>query len=192
MSPKFRFYPPFVEAKVSHNQYVSVGESTINFSDLSTCVSTVEHGAQSIFLGMVRNVNQGKKVVAVSYDSFAPLAAVVIGKICDEAREKFDPELRVAVMHRTGRLLIGEISVAIVASTRHRDAAFECCQYVIEQLKVRAPIWKKEHYEDGETEWLKGHALCGHRKSGFGSTYRDSCRGQVEPNENRQGLTASK
>ncbi len=120
------------------------------------------HGAQCIFSGIVRNHNQGKKVLGVSYDAFDPLTLKSFQDICFEAQEKWGKDLHVHLWHRKGRLDIGELSVVIVVSSRHRDESYKASRYVIEQLKHRSPIWKKEHYEDGDSEWLQGHALCSH------------------------------
>jgi molybdopterin synthase catalytic subunit len=118
-----------------------------------------EQGAQVLFLGKVRATNAGKRVLAVSYDAFGPLAERTLGEICREAEAKC-PGLTARVWHRIGRLEVGEISVAIVVSSPHRREAYEASRSMIDEIKHRAPIWKKEHYEDGETEWLQGHALC--------------------------------
>jgi len=120
------------------------------------------HGAQVVFTGMVRNHNQGKKVLGVSYDAFAPLTLNVFREICAEAQQKWGEDLNLQIWHRTGRLDIGDVSVAIVVSSRHRDESYKASRHVIEQLKNRAPIWKQEHYEDGDSAWLQGHALCSH------------------------------
>lgn len=122
-----------------------------------------EHGAGVFFIGRVRNRNCGKDVVAVEYDSYIPLAIKTLATISHEAQTKFGTA-RIEVYHRIGRLNVGEISVAIVVSTPHRDESYKISRYVIEEIKTRAPIWKKEFYTDGETEWLKGHALCQHSK----------------------------
>jgi len=119
-------------------------------------------GAEILFLGTVRDWNLGRPVVAVSYDAFAPHAEATLRRICEEASEKWGPKLGMIVHHRTGRLEIGETSVIIGVASVHRDAAYEASRYIIEELKERASIWKKEHYQDGESEWLKGHALCSH------------------------------
>lgn len=121
------------------------------------------HGAANIFFGHVRDINHGRRVIAVSYDAFEPLAETIFRQICGEARAKWGDDLRIRLLHRTGRLSVGEISVAIIVSSRHRDESYLASRYVIEQVKARAPIWKKEFYEDGETEWVQGHALCQHR-----------------------------
>ncbi|MCM2279943.1 MAG: molybdenum cofactor biosynthesis protein MoaE [Oligoflexia bacterium] len=141
---------------------VAVVESAIDPTRTLARVTDPGHGAETLFLGVVREHNLGRKVLGVSYDAFAPLAETVLREICKEARARWGESLKFAVTHRTGRLDVGEISVAIAVGSRHRDEAYQASRYVIEELKIRAPIWKKEHYEDGESEWLKGHALCSH------------------------------
>ena len=142
-----------------------VNAEPIDAADFSLSLqnkSAPGHGGQNIFFGAVREVNHGKKVVAVSYDAFEPLAEKILAEIAAEAKSKWGSDLCILVWHRTGTLSVGQLSVAIGVSSKHRDEAYLASRYVIEEIKTRAPIWKKEHYEDGETEWLKGHALCGH------------------------------
>jgi molybdopterin synthase catalytic subunit len=117
------------------------------------------HGAELIFWGLVRNTNEGKGVTAVSYDVHAPLAEKSFREIGEEALDKWGPDLRVVIIHRSGRLAVGEASVVIGVSSGHRDEAYQASRYIIEQLKVRSPIWKQEHYVDGDSEWLPGHSL---------------------------------
>lgn len=121
-----------------------------------------KHGGLCFFFGAVREQNGGKDVVAVEYDAAIPLAEKVLRDLADEAKTKWGQDLDLCVIHRIGRLNVGEVSVAIGVSSRHRDEAFQASRYVIEQIKLRVPIWKKEIYADGESEWLKGHALCQH------------------------------
>jgi len=118
-----------------------------------------ENGAELLFHGVVRNRNEGRAVKAVSYDVFAPLAEQTFREIGDEALARWGPDLRVVIVHRSGRLEVGEVSVIVVVSSPHRDEAYLASRYVIEQLKVRSPIWKQEHYADGDSEWLLGHSL---------------------------------
>ena len=120
------------------------------------------HGARVVFLGVVRAENVGRRVVAVEYDAHGPLAERTLEQIAGEAVAKWGPDLDIGVEHRTGRLEVGEASVAVIVGSRHRDEGYLASRYVLEELKVRVPIWKKEVYEDGETAWLRGHALCGH------------------------------
>lgn len=142
--------------------FCQVRSGEINENEIFRSVRSLEHGGMNFFFGVVRDFNSGKRVVAVSYDSFEPLAETILRKISEEAKEKWGSSLRICVVHRVGKLNCGEVSVGVGVSSRHRDESYQASRYIIEQLKHRAPIWKKEHYENGETEWLKGHALCQH------------------------------
>lgn len=141
---------------------IKVSDVIIQPNEVFNLTKNNGQGAQSYFFGSVRESNHGKKVVAVSYDAFAPLAENTIIEICNEAQSQWGPNLIMAVFHRIGQLNVGDISVGIGVSSPHRNESFLACRFIIEQIKLRAPIWKKEHYEGGETEWLKGHALCQH------------------------------
>ncbi len=121
-------------------------------------------GAQLVFTGIVREQNHGRAVTGVSYEAFAPLAENVFREIAAEAAKRW-VGTGVAIVHRVGRLEVGEVSVAVVVSAPHRGEAYSASRFAIDELKVRAPIWKQEHYVDGETEWLPGHELCQHSHS---------------------------
>lgn len=123
------------------------------------------HGGEVFFFGRVRNHNQGRVVSALSYDAFVPLAKETLLVIAREAQARWGEDLCVTAIHRTGKLVLGEDAVVVAVSARHRQEAYLASQYVIEELKHRAPLWKKEHYVDGDSEWLQGHALCGHSHS---------------------------
>jgi len=120
------------------------------------------HGAAALFVGRVRDHNAGRTVQGISYEIHAPLARQVFSALCEAVCERWGPEVRVWLVHRHGRLAVGEASVIAAASTPHRDEAFRACRFLIEEMKHRAPIWKREHYVDGDSEWVQGHALCGH------------------------------
>ncbi len=141
---------------------IEIGEGEIQGGalDFSSFVRP-DCGACDVFFGMVRKQNHGREVTAVSYDAYVPLAKAELQRIAEEALENASTPGTVVIRHRTGKLLVGELSVMIAVFTPHRSEAFLACRYVIEELKKRAPIWKKEFYKDGETEWLRGHALCG-------------------------------
>jgi molybdopterin synthase catalytic subunit len=124
------------------------------------------HGACNVFTGTVRSRNHGREVRRVAYDAFVPLAETVMREIADAALTRAGGEGSVFIRHRIGSLPVGEISVIIVAHTPHRAEAFAVCREVIEEIKVRAPVWKQETYTDGKTGWLKGHALCSHAREG--------------------------
>ena len=133
------------------------------------------HGGEVTFRGLIRDFNQGRNVTALSYDSFAPLAEATLREIAREAQAKWGPDLCITVIHRTGRLQLGECAVVVMVSAPHRHEAYLASQHVIENLKTRAAIWKKEHYIDGDSEWLQGHALCQHgHPSTEGHPHHDS------------------
>ena len=125
-------------------------------------VTQPPNGAESLFVGTVREVNQGKEVLGVSYDVFEPLARQSFTDICKEAQEKWGKALSLYVVHGKGRLDVGGISIVIAVGSPHRDEAFKACRYVIEQIKHRSPVWKLEHYTDGDSEWTQGCKLCTH------------------------------
>ncbi len=125
-----------------------------------SCDQETGFGASCEFSGRVRAVNFGRAVQSVHYDAFIPLARKALQKIAEEALKEAGSSGSIRIQHRTGAVGVGESSVWIQVLTPHRDEAFRVCRTVIERLKHEAPIWKKEVYTDGETEWLKGHSLC--------------------------------
>jgi molybdopterin synthase catalytic subunit len=139
-----------------------VTDAPINLNGVMKWAPDSKHGAGNIFVGFVRDLNMGRSVVAVEYDCFKALAEKVFAQIADEAREKWGSDATVFIIHRHGLLKVGEPSIAIYVTTKHRDESYLASRYIIEEIKTRAPIWKKEFYVDGETEWVRGHALCGH------------------------------
>ena len=151
-----------VSAGAQANDLCQVTDQSIDLGALVSRALPDDQGAQVVFAGVVRNINLGRQVVAVEYEAFAPMAENVFREFAAEARQKFGPTTTVTIVHRVGRLNVGEASVAIIVTTRHRDECYRASRYVIEELKKRAPVWKKEFYTDGETEWVQGHALCGH------------------------------
>jgi len=113
-------------------------------------------GAAALFVGMVRNSNEGRPVGGMEYQGYRDMAREQLAAIAAEAAEQANSD-RVAVVHRLGELAIGEVSVAIAVSSPHRAEAFRAARYVIEEIKKRLPIWKRERYLDGEEAWLDGH-----------------------------------
>lgn len=111
-------------------------------------------GALCVFHGVVRDHSRGKRVTQLEYEAYPPMAEKVLAQIGEEIAGRW-PGARVAIVHRTGRLEVGETSVVIAVSSPHRAEAFEACRYAIEALKTRVPIWKKEFVEDGEY-WVEG------------------------------------
>ncbi|MBC7895405.1 MAG: molybdenum cofactor biosynthesis protein MoaE [Cytophagaceae bacterium] len=116
-------------------------------------VSSHGSGATTLFLGTVREVNDGRDVSGIDYTSYEAMAVRELAKIATEAVEKFGTP-HVVVEHRLGALGLGDVSVAIAISHARRGPALDASRYVIEQLKQRVPIWKREHYTDGTREWV--------------------------------------
>lgn len=124
--------------------------------DMGALLARVAHdgaGASALFVGTVRDVNAGRRVVGIDYHAYEAMAGRELADIAAEAAERW-PESRVAVEHRVGMLGLGEASVAIAASHPHRAPAFEACRWVIEAVKQRVPVWKREHYADGARQWV--------------------------------------
>jgi molybdopterin synthase catalytic subunit len=113
-----------------------------------------EDGAVCLFLGVVRNENGGRPVRHLEYEAYEEMAQPLMDEIATETRRRW-PVTDVRIVHRLGRLEIGEPSVAIAVTAPHRGAAFEACRYAIDTLKATVPIWKKEFYADGAV-WLEG------------------------------------
>jgi molybdopterin synthase catalytic subunit len=140
----------------SADQSVEVSARPIDLGALVAAVSTPATGAVTTFLGLVRDHNLGRGVRYLEYEGYEPMAERELEGICAEAIRRW-PGTRIAVAHRTGRLEIGEASVGIAVGSAHRAPAFEACRHVIEELKVRVPVWKKEHFEGGAV-WLETQA----------------------------------
>ena len=118
-------------------------------------------GAYAGFEGWIRNVNEGQAVLRLEYEAYEPLAITEGNKVIVEARERF-PVLHAHCVHRTGLLEIGECAVWVGVSAGHRDEAFLACRYIIDQVKIRLPIWKKEHYANGDSGWVNCERCAAH------------------------------
>ena len=110
-------------------------------------------GAYAAFEGWVRDHNEGRVVHGLHYEAYAALAEEEGRRVLEEALAKFDV-IDAACVHRTGDLAIGELAVWVGVTAAHRDAAFAACRYVIDEVKARVPIWKRERYADGDAGWL--------------------------------------
>ena len=131
---------------------IKITEKSIDVQKVIETASSLGAGAVNVFVGTVRNNAHGKKVVWLEYEAYESMAVAEIRKVIDDASHRW-PLLGWAVSHRVGTLKPGEVSVAVAVSSPHRRESFEACQYIIDTLKEKAPIWKKEHFEDGE-EWV--------------------------------------
>jgi molybdopterin synthase catalytic subunit len=135
--------------------YSAVGPDPIDPAGVLARVGDREDGAALLFLGVVRDHADGRFVDGMRYDAYVEMADEVLAGIVREASERLGTP-RVAVVHRTGELHVGEVSVAIAVSSPHRAESYDASRYVIEEIKKRLPVWKKEHYVDGEDAWVEG------------------------------------
>jgi molybdopterin synthase catalytic subunit len=118
-------------------------------------------GAYVGFEGWIRNENEGQEVLRLEYEVYEPLAISEGAKIIAEAGRQY-PLLHAACVHRSGLLEIGECAVWVGVTSAHRDEAFAACRYIIDQVKVRLPIWKKEHYVAGHSGWVSCERCAAH------------------------------
>jgi molybdopterin synthase catalytic subunit len=132
-----------------------VTSDRIDPADLLGGTLSPDDGAALLFWGVVRNENDGRAVSSLEYSAYAEMAEREMLRIADEARARFGTGA-IHVVHRIGLLRVGEASVAIAVASPHRAEAYEASRYVIEELKRRVPVWKREGYVDGETEWVPG------------------------------------
>ena len=116
--------------------------------------ATPADGAVCLFVGVVRNENQGRPVLHLEYEAYEEMALPLLEEIAAETARRY-PVSGVRLVHRLGRLGVGEVSVAVAVSSPHRAEAFAACRFAIDNLKAKVPIWKKEFYADGSA-WLEG------------------------------------
>jgi molybdopterin synthase catalytic subunit len=135
-------------------------EHPIDATALVTAVVGPANGAILLFLGVVRDVNDGRGVTGIEYSAYAAMAARELTAIASEAAARF-AVTDLAIEHRLGELAIGEASVGIAVAHGHRAEVYEVSRWVIEELKRRVPIWKREHYVDGSRAWVDptGHGV---------------------------------
>lgn len=134
---------------------IDIVDSAIDVAVLERAIRSPQCGGVVTFLGVVRDrASDGREVDGLEYEAHRQMALAEFALIVAEAAAKW-PDSRVVVVHRIGALKIGEIAVAVCAAARHRGDAFRACEYTIDELKKRAPIWKKERYLDGTAEWVE-------------------------------------
>lgn len=129
-----------------------ITEGPIDVNRVAEAARHEEDGAVVTFVGVVRNENRGKRVLYLEYEAYPEMAAAKMREIGEEIASRWGLR-HVALVHRVGRIEIGEASVVIAVAAPHREVAFEACHYAIDRLKVTVPVWKKEVYADGEV-WL--------------------------------------
>ena len=134
---------------------IKITSEKLTLAECYNFVTAASCGGIAAFVGTVRNDTEGKEVKQLDFSTYKPMAIKEMQKIADTALTKFSIE-KIAIHHAEGLLQIGEIPVIITASAKHRNAAFEACQFAINTLKETVPIWKKEHFTDGQV-WVNAH-----------------------------------
>ncbi len=131
----------------------AISEVQIAVDELRESLGDPGAGGMCVFEGWVRNTNDGRLVERLEYEVYAPLAMSEGEKVIAEAQQIY-PHLKACCVHRSGLLEIGDCAVWVGVAAPHRDEAFKACRYIIDQIKHRLPIWKKEHYVDGDSGWV--------------------------------------
>jgi molybdopterin synthase catalytic subunit len=129
----------------------------IDFHALTERVRRADCGGVVTFLGTVRDLTDGRVTTALDYEAHGPMAAKKLAEIEADTRARW-PVGEIALVHRLGHLDVGDVSVAVAVSCPHRAQAFEACRHAIDRLKEIVPIWKKENWVDGSTEWVHPNA----------------------------------
>ena len=143
-----------------HTKIIDLKKEKIEVKKAEDFISSSKFGASLIFKGTVRENNENKKVTGITYDSHDALVIKSFEEIYKEAETKFKFEIiAVFIEHIKGYVALGETSIIIAVACKHRSQAYEFSRYVIEEIKKRTPIWKKEHYEREDSKWLKGSPL---------------------------------
>ena len=143
-----------------HVKVIDVKEKKLTLSEAERFISSSDFGASIYFTGTVRNQNNNKNVIGITYDSHDELVLKSFKEIYNQADEKLKiKDKSVFIEHAKGYLNLEEISIIIAVACIHRDEAYVLSRYIIEEIKKKTPIWKKEHYADNQSEWLKGNPL---------------------------------
>ena len=143
-----------------HTKIIDIKKDKIQTSVAEAFIKSSAYGASIIFNGTVRDNNENKEVIGMTYDTHDELVIKSFEEIYNEASEKLKIiDKAVFIEHIKGYVGLGETSIIIAVACKHRDQAYLLSRYIIEEIKKRSPIWKKEHYKNQESEWLKGNPI---------------------------------
>ena len=143
-----------------HAKIIDLKKEKIEVNKAEEFISSSKFGASLIFRGTVRETNENKKVTGITYDSHDAMVIKSFKEIYNEVDKKLKiKDKAVYIEHVKGYLRLGEISIIIAVACKHRDQAYVLSRYIIEEIKKRSPIWKKEHYTDNQSDWLKGNPI---------------------------------
>ena len=143
-----------------HTKIADSKKEKILTSNAEKFIKNSKFGASIYFLGTVRNINYNKTVTGITYDSHDEMVIKSFEEIYNEVDQKLDiKDKAVFIEHAKGYLNLGDVSIIIAVACKHRDQAYVLSRYIIEEIKKRSPIWKKEHYENEDSAWLKGNPI---------------------------------
>ena len=143
-----------------HTKIIDSKEEKILTSNAEKFIKNSKFGASIYFLGTVRNINDNKNVTGITYDSHDEMVIKSFNEIYNEADQMLGiKDKAVFIEHAKGHLKLGETSIIIAVACKHRDQVYVLSRFIIEEIKKRSPIWKKEHYENDESKWLKGNPI---------------------------------
>ena len=143
-----------------HAKIIDSKEKKLSIIEAENFISSHDYGASIYFSGTVRNQNDNKSVIGITYDSHDAIVINSFQEIYNEADQKLNiKDKSVYIEHAKGYLNLGEISIIIAVACKHRDQAYVLSRYIIEEIKKRSPIWKKEHYQNNDSAWLKGNPI---------------------------------
>lgn len=148
--------------ETSGKNHFQISTNALSAEAAMAFIADPAHGAADVFIGSVRDFNMGQTVRGISYDVYDELALQVFQDLAHRARDQWGQKLHIFIEHFKGRLDVGGLSIVIAVSSPHRDESFKACRFLIEEIKHRAPVWKQEHYCNGDSQWVQGHALCSH------------------------------
>ncbi|MGL3828007.1 molybdopterin synthase catalytic subunit [Candidatus Pelagibacter communis] len=143
-----------------HTKIVDTKKQQIKISDAEKFIASSKFGANIYFTGTVRNLNDNKEVTGITYDSHDEMVIKSFEEIYNETEQKLNiQDKAVFIEHVKGYVKLGEMSIIIAVACKHRDQAYVLSRYIIEEIKKRTPIWKKEHYINEDSQWLKGNPI---------------------------------
>ena len=143
-----------------HTKIIDTEKEKIKISKAEKFISSSKFGASIFFVGTVREINENKKVTGITYDSHDEMVVKSFKEIYEETELKLKIKYKaVYIEHVKGYVSLGEPSIIIAVGCEHRDEAYKLSRHIIEEIKKRSPIWKKEHYLNSESEWLKGVSI---------------------------------
>ena len=143
-----------------HTKIIDTQKEKIKISDAEKFIASSKFGANIYFTGTVRNLNDNKEVTGITYDSHDEMVIKSFEEIYNETEQKLNiQDKAVFIEHVKGYVKLGEMSIIIAVACKHRDQAYVLSRYIIEEIKKRTPIWKKEHYINEDSQWLKGNPI---------------------------------